>query len=178
MNYKKAFTLPELLAVVAIIGIITSVILVNLSISRGKARDTRRIADLYHYSELLRVCLINNGSFPNCEINDVCDDTTTTNYRYISSCNCGGGQFQNTILMGCPPVTLQELPNDPINWNPWAYYFLYFPSTSLVDPACKSKYVLMANLEKIPNPSRVICTTDTGVFPHARQNSFWIILGP
>jgi len=45
-NSKKAYTLIEMLMVVAIIGVLASSILVGLSGTRAKARDSRRITDL------------------------------------------------------------------------------------------------------------------------------------
>lgn len=46
MKNQKSFTLIELLVVIAVIGLISSVVLVNLKGVREKARDARRMADL------------------------------------------------------------------------------------------------------------------------------------
>ena len=42
----RGFTLIELLVVIAIIALMTGIIVTNLSSSRGKARDTKRISDV------------------------------------------------------------------------------------------------------------------------------------
>ncbi len=43
---SKAFTLIELMVVVAIIGILSAIITANLATSKSKARDAKRISDL------------------------------------------------------------------------------------------------------------------------------------
>jgi len=45
-TYTRAFTIIELLIVIAIIGILTGVILTSLSSSRSKARDVKRVSDM------------------------------------------------------------------------------------------------------------------------------------
>jgi prepilin-type N-terminal cleavage/methylation domain-containing protein len=46
INMKKGFTLIELLIVIAIIGILTSIVIGSTNISRAKARDSKRISDM------------------------------------------------------------------------------------------------------------------------------------
>lgn len=58
---KKGFTLVELLVVVAIIGILLSIVIVNVTSSRQKARDARRKADLRSIQTALELYANSHG---------------------------------------------------------------------------------------------------------------------
>ncbi len=64
--YKKdkGFTLIEMLVVVAVIGLLASLILVGLSDFRTRGRDTRRIADIKEVQNGLEVYYMKNGAYP------------------------------------------------------------------------------------------------------------------
>jgi len=64
MGKNKGFTLVEILIVVAIIGLLASIILVGLSSFRARGRDARRIADLHQVQNALELYFIKNGSYP------------------------------------------------------------------------------------------------------------------
>ena len=61
---RGGFTLLELLVVVAVIGILASVILVGVAAFRGRARDSRRISDLRQLQNALELCFTRNGEYP------------------------------------------------------------------------------------------------------------------
>ncbi|MBI2623745.1 MAG: prepilin-type N-terminal cleavage/methylation domain-containing protein [Candidatus Liptonbacteria bacterium] len=61
---RRGFTLIELLIVIAIIGILASVILVGIGGGRASARDTRRIADLKQVQTALELYYTKNGIYP------------------------------------------------------------------------------------------------------------------
>lgn len=62
---NKGFTLIELLTVVAIIGILASIVVVNVSSSREKARDARRKTELDSLRNALELYAnANNGKYP------------------------------------------------------------------------------------------------------------------
>jgi len=61
---KKGFTLIELLIVVAVIGILSSVVLVGLGPVQKQGRDARRISDLRQVQNGLELYYNKNGRYP------------------------------------------------------------------------------------------------------------------
>lgn len=58
---KRGFTLVEVLVVIAVIGMLASIILVSLGPARAKARDARRVADVRQMSTALEVEVASNN---------------------------------------------------------------------------------------------------------------------
>ncbi len=178
LKNKSGFTLIELLVVIAIIGVLASVVISSLRTARVKARDAIRMSDVYQYRLLLDTCAIDTDHYPDCALYGTCDVIVANKYKFIASCGCWGGQFQQTLLQGCPPVTSTQLPNDPINSAPLSYFLYYFdPNFADVDPACRGKYIFMTNLESSKSPSATKCSTDSSKVPNAGLNSYWVVLG-
>lgn len=63
-NTRKGFTLIELLIVVAIIGILASVVLVGLGPIQKRGRDARRISDMKQIQTGLELWYGANGRYP------------------------------------------------------------------------------------------------------------------
>lgn len=187
---KRGFTLIELLVVIAVVSVLSSIVMTNLNTGRVKARDAIRMSDVYQYRLLLDTCAIDTGHYPSCYgnacdqdcINGInCSKGITHAYKFIASCGCWGGSaggFQAAILSGCPSLTASKLPDDPTNSSPLSYFYFYFdPNFADVNPACRGKYVFMANLESSKSPSAIKCSTNPSKVPAAGQNSYWVILG-
>ncbi len=64
MKYKKGFTLIELLIVIAIIGILSSVVLASLSAARKKSRDAVRQKDMQTIYTMLVQYNMQYGGIP------------------------------------------------------------------------------------------------------------------
>lgn len=94
----------ELLVVVAIIGLLSSVVLVSLDSARAKARNTQRLADLREIRTALETYRNENGSYP------------STAAAWRGSC-AGFGPYPNTgtgaWIPGLAPRFMSVLPSDP-----------------------------------------------------------------
>ena len=61
---RKGFTVIEILVVVAIIGILASVVLFGVDSAKRKARDARRVADLSQMAQVIEIYNNDNGEYP------------------------------------------------------------------------------------------------------------------
>lgn len=61
---KKAFTLIEMLIVIVIIGILAAALVPRLVSVQGRARDTKRKADLQQIGSALAIYKTDNSTFP------------------------------------------------------------------------------------------------------------------
>jgi prepilin-type N-terminal cleavage/methylation domain-containing protein len=61
---NSGFTLIELLIVVAILGLLASIVLVGLGGARARARDARRISDLREIQNALELYYSAKGAYP------------------------------------------------------------------------------------------------------------------
>jgi len=61
---RKGFTLIEMLVVIAIIGLLSSVVVIGLSGAREKARDARRVADIRQIQNALEISYDATTGYP------------------------------------------------------------------------------------------------------------------
>lgn len=95
---KKGFTLIELLIVVAVIGILASVVLVGLGPIQKQGRDARRISDLRQIQNGLELYYNKNGFYP----------------------NASWGALNSSILTGAG-IGVSNVPSDPTQSK--SYYY-------------------------------------------------------
>ncbi len=99
---QGGFTLVELLVVIAIIGILATLLLLQLNVARSKARDTKRVADVNQIRTAVELYFDDCGSYPQ----DI--------YSALTTCPGGVGKF---MANGKVPVDPQGGANYGYNKN-------------------------------------------------------------
>lgn len=101
MFTKKGFTLIEILIVVAIIGILASVVVVGLGPAQRKGRDSRRLSDLRSVQNALELYYGKIGHYP--------DQAAVTSWDTLVS----------TLVAA--DIGTKQIPNDPATGKSYAY---------------------------------------------------------
>lgn len=99
---KSAFTLVELLVVVAIIGILSTLSVVSFNSARQKSRDTRRVSDIRQIQTALEMYAINrpDGLYP---------ITSSANIQGL----CLDGSQEGFVASCGEPIFLKKIPANP-----------------------------------------------------------------
>lgn len=160
MNFKKynyGFTLIELMVVVAIIAILTSVIMANFTQAKAKGRDAKRISDLAQMQLALELMFDKCGVYP--------PNVTVDRVNRLSSASKVNASVCINPLTSSDYLVsdfITTVPLDPLNATPNVYR--YEPSGTRYD------YRIMANLETMTGASAggttgsigsINCSSDT-----------------
>ncbi|MEY4731550.1 MAG: hypothetical protein RL681_496 [Candidatus Parcubacteria bacterium] len=120
--HRKGFTLIEMLIVIAIIGILASIVLVGIGPVQRTARDARRASDLRQTQNALELYFSKNGTYP----------------------AAGTWAALTTALTTGATAVVRQVPQDPRAGSGATY--LYGPD------ATGNGYVLGATFEDTNNP--------------------------
>lgn len=104
---RRGFTLLELLVVVAIIGMLASVILVILSGVQKDAHDKRRVEDLGQLKNALELYYTDHQHYPK------------------ESAGANGDVSQNATLTALLQPYLKPMPHDPSGLGDPTFYYYY-----------------------------------------------------
>lgn len=118
---RKAFTLIELLIVIAIIGILAGLIIATTGVARPAARDSKRVANLKELSTALEMYHNQNEKYPAAPSGNHASD-----------------------IIGLASDFIPTIPIDPKNDSTVGYVYTYFVN----DSNNPTKYVLRAKLEQ------------------------------
>lgn len=111
MKKSKGFTLIEILIVVAIIAILSSVVLVGLGPTQSSGRDARRLSDLRQTMNGLELYYNKCGYYPGTSVTNPCG-----NFVQITS---DGWNALGTTLTGA--LAISTVPKDPTGGKTYYY---------------------------------------------------------
>ena len=108
MRKSPAFTLIELLIVIAIIGVLGAFSINTFVGSQKRARDATRRSDLKQYQVAIEAwSLKNNGTYP----------------VYASAVKISGQSFGSTLCGSSSVLTLPSCPADPKDGATYGYFY-------------------------------------------------------
>lgn len=140
---KRGFTLIELLIVIAIIGFLSSVVLIALESARIKARDARRISDIKQVQNALELYATNNNNtYP------------STGTGYVSG-------LSGSLV----PTYMPAMPTDPNRTASGQYRY------SANASAPYTSYTILVNMEKDDPTSW--CKVQMPLYTAGAGNTSW-----
>jgi prepilin-type N-terminal cleavage/methylation domain-containing protein len=124
-NQRRAFTLVELLVVISIIGLLSSIAVINLSSARSKARDGKRIADIKQLTTAMQLYYDTNGTYPNTGNTGTLplNCTNGANAWYCLGVGSAGTCWNGASINGCTALDnalspyMAKIPKDPDQAN-------------------------------------------------------------
>lgn len=139
---RTGFTLVELLVVISIIAILSTIGMAVFTGIQAKARDERRRADLRGIVAALEIYRNQNGRYP---------DVINTNSNINGRGGWGDSDLDMVYMQGMSSFFINgSLPIDPINNATYHYsYFRYTPS--FTDYGCSSRYYYVIGISKFEN---------------------------
>lgn len=130
--HRKAFTLVELLVVISIIGLLSTVAVVSLGSARQKSRNTKRVTDIKQLVTAFSLAYDTNGSFPDSSASSggfACVAAACTG-SWASPANATVDAIMFPTFMGQKPLD----PTDGLRSRTgYRYNNNYAGTTSLVD---------------------------------------------
>src|SRR3989344_6992523 len=115
-NQIAGFTLVELLVVISIIGLLSSIVVSNISVSKKKARDARRIVEVGKIAKAMEMYYLEHGSYTS----DIANGWEQTGATYNITNFADGSNLSVPTDETSKLVDekfLSRFPVDPVNSN-------------------------------------------------------------
>lgn len=161
LSLSKGFTLIELLIVIVIIGVLTSLLVVNFVGVRVRARDAQRKSDLRQIQSALELYRADKGVYP-------------TFASTSPPVNCPPAPTPPTSFGNPPSCTatyMQKVPRDPStsSYNGGSYYYSASSDTT---------YTLAACLENANDSDQNSTETFLGEAPSCITDKYYVLTNP
>ena len=165
VSKQRAFTLIEILVVIAIIGILSAIVYASFSQARAQSRDKQRVVDLGQIQLALKLYQTQNGHYP--LENDGFSGGTVG--KICKSCS---GPINDVIKQ-----YLGSLPEDPKND---ATHFYYYDERQACGGEPNQTVLFAATMETsaYKNANQTICNSYGGEGIADKSNAHIIMLGP
>ena len=154
---RAGFSLIELMVVIAIISILANFAILQTGKILSKARDARRLTDIYNIQIALKQYLVDNGTYPlDWTLGPRCGGPQPNN----AWCTSNDASWDNLAARLAP--YLPKLPKDPYanisgGWAADIFGYSYcYPANAASD------YLLVYQLENSPTPPNTGYTDSTG----------------
>jgi len=138
---KQAFTLIELIVVIAIIGVLTAFAVPNFMAARERARDVQRKNDLKQLQSAIEMYKLDNGEYPSSILFTKMKVVTNTCWYNDNDDGTSGPDFISTCPTDDKVIYMKKVVRDP-NRSVAADNKAYYYSSS-----DKYKYIVCACLE-------------------------------
>lgn len=126
----KGFTLIELLVVISIIGILATMLMINLNIANKKARDSQRKSDLNQIYTAIEAFAIDVNKYPLGNYESSLNTNFYSYQQFNATANGAGDFLTNTELSQVLKFTPQRY-GESIKEN--SLYFRYFYTSPYTD---------------------------------------------
>ena len=120
IRFRGGFTLIEILVVVAIIGILASVLFASFEEGRQQSRDKSRQAELKEFQLAIELYKAQNGVYPDAGCN-----APDTNFAGPGLYGSGAVTTCDVYIVGLTPDYIQTLPTDPNQEQDFDKGYLY-----------------------------------------------------
>lgn len=166
--YQRGFTLIEILVAVAIIGILSSFLMVNFISIRQRGRDSQRKSNLAQIQSALEIYRSDTGSYPSVQASYRLNTTTVCPASQSFTNASGNTTYMQKIP--CDPLTLRSGTQTYYNLGNYYYY------------SNGRTYTLAACLENA-NDSQGATTAPTPAPPAAEiptctSNTYYLVNNP
>jgi prepilin-type N-terminal cleavage/methylation domain-containing protein len=117
LKYNRGFTLIELMVVVVIIAILTSIVMASFSQAKAKSRDAKRIADLAQMQLALEL------AFDKCGVYPPYGTVNTYHVLFLGTAINAGVCRNSSNVDYLVSDFISKVPTDPINVDPQIYRY-------------------------------------------------------
>jgi len=154
---KKGFTLIELLIAIVIIGLLATLVMINIGGATSRARDTRRASDLKQISTALELYYQEYNYYPFGLSTQTCLSTNDGCWKPLLNDASGTKKY------------IPLVPKDPKNASPNIYKYCNVGGTRFVVVATFENAIPLAQ-QLLQNP---ICTIDAAIAIEDKY-VFWV----